>query len=387
MNVSLNTQAILLLTAPLLLGKNTPRSEILSLQEYNQLARLMREQQRKPEDLLGSDRHSVLDTCRGLLDSTRLNTLLDRGLLLSQVLDRWNTRGLWVLSRADRLYPRRFKEHLKDASPPILYGCGNHQILRGGGLAVVGSRNVDNGLLSYTGAVGALAASASQLLVSGGARGVDQAAMLGALERGGQALGILADSLDRSALQSPYRAGLSEGRLALVSPFDPAARFQVGHAMQRNKYIYAMADAALIVNSDYQKGGTWAGATEQLDRLHFCPVFVRPGPEKGLQALIDKGARPWPEPRSAEEFLTALTSQPVKYGEPQQQFDFVVGDKVTSAKEQLLATVAQLLTDYPGKLTPDSVKDFLGITSDQARLWLESSELKATLSGRLGGGP
>ena len=36
--------------------------------------------------------------------------------------------------------------------------------------------------------------------------------------------------------------------------------------MQRNKLIYALADAALVVNSDYEKGGTWAGAVEQLER-------------------------------------------------------------------------------------------------------------------------
>ena len=51
-----------------------------------------------------------------------------------------------------------------------------------------------------------------------------------------------------------------DGRLVFISPYDPAAGFSVRHAMQRNKIIYALADAALVVASDFEKGGTWAGA-------------------------------------------------------------------------------------------------------------------------------
>jgi predicted Rossmann fold nucleotide-binding protein DprA/Smf involved in DNA uptake len=60
-----------------------------------------------------------------------------------------------------------------------------------------------------------------------------------------------------------------------------AVGFNVGHAMQRNKLIYALADAALVVTSDFEKGGTWAGAIEQLEKLRFVPVFVRNGANAG----------------------------------------------------------------------------------------------------------
>jgi len=35
----------------------------------------------------------------------------------------------------------------------------------------------------------------------------------------------------------------------------PSAGFNVGHAMQRNKVIYALADVALVVSADFEKGG------------------------------------------------------------------------------------------------------------------------------------
>jgi hypothetical protein len=57
--------------------------------------------------------------------------------------------------------------------------------------------------------------------------------------------------------------------------------------MQRNKLIYALADASLVVNSDLDKGGTWSGAVEQLDRLKFVPVYIRSTGTRsdGLDAL------------------------------------------------------------------------------------------------------
>ena len=143
------------------------------------------------------------------------------------------------------------------------------------GLAVVGSRAVNDTLMQYTRDVGASAAAAEVAVVSGGARGIDQAAMMGALSDGGCVCAVLSDSLERAALSKNYRAYLRSSRLLLLSPFDPAAGFNVGNAMNRNKYIYALADAALVVNSDYKKGGTWAGATEQLKKYRFGPLYVR----------------------------------------------------------------------------------------------------------------
>ena len=118
-----------------------------------------------------------------------------------------------------------------------------------------------------------------------------------------------------------HREVLMGGRLVLVSPYDPLAGFHVGHAMQRNKLIYALADAALVVSSSYQKGGTWAGAVEQLEKLKFVPVYFRANGEtgKGLDALRRKGARPWPsleDPEALEQLLSA--SKSVSPGAPAQ---------------------------------------------------------------------
>ena len=105
-----------------------------------------------------------------------------------------------------------------------------------------------------------------------------------------------------------HRDMLMEGQLVLFTPYDPKARFNVGNAMQRNKLIYALADAGLVIESSKGSGGTWTGAVEQLDKLHLVPVYTRAegkiGP--GLRALRQKGALEWPNPITPEEFKSAF---------------------------------------------------------------------------------
>ena len=181
---------------------------MLTLGEYKKLARLLRDAQRQPADLLAPDAADLLVTCQPLLDVDRLTGLLRRGFLLSQAIERWQSRAIWVVSRADAAYPTRLKTRLKEDSPPILYGCGDATILETGGLAIVGSRDVSEELAEYTARVGQLAAGAARTVISGGARGIDQAAMRGALEAGGKVAGVLADSLERAAMHRDHRDAL-----------------------------------------------------------------------------------------------------------------------------------------------------------------------------------
>jgi predicted Rossmann fold nucleotide-binding protein DprA/Smf involved in DNA uptake len=319
MSLSPDTQAILLLTAPLIAGRGEPSADPLTQTEYKRLVRFLRERNRQPSDLLGAEAQELIGERQHLIESDRLKQLLARGFLLSQAVERWQARAIWVVSSADAAYPGRLRMRLKDDAPPVLYGCGEASILDTGGLAVVGSRQVDEVLVAYTEDIGQLAARAHCTVVSGGARGLDQSAMSGALEAGGKTIGVLADSLERAALNREHRTFLMEGQLVLISPFDPSAGFNVGHAMRRNKLIYALADAALVVNSDYEKGGTWAGALEQLEKLQFVPVYVRSNGETsdGIKALRHKGALPWPNPETPEALADVLVAD-VSQSRPEQ---------------------------------------------------------------------
>jgi DNA processing protein len=407
-----NTQAILLLTAPLVAGRGDISAKLFSLGEYNRLARLLREKQKQPADLIGSDAGELISFCAQQFGNERLDALLGRGFLLSQAVERWSARSIWVISRADPTYPKRLKTRLKEDAPLLLYGCGDLTLLEKGGLAVVGSRHVDEELISYTEGIGKLAAEAHRTLISGGAKGIDKAAINGALQAGGESVAVMSDSLERAAVAHENREPLMDHRLVLVSPYDPAAGFNVGNAMQRNKVIYAIADAALVVTSDFEKGGTWAGAIEQLEKFHFVPVFVRNGNHagRGNSALIHHGGVPWPNPQSGDELARLLvTALESVAAEPKQEtLAFTLREQsspyqaksdepvqtLSQPKQNINETTlspAQTLLDAVGKIlkhqltvakTETEVAELLDVSKSQAREWLtklvEDGQLEKT---------
>ena len=245
-------------------------------------------------------------------------------------------------------------------------------------------------------------------IVSGAARGIDSAAMGGALENGGEVIGVMADSLGKAALAKTNRQAMLDGRLVLVSAYDPAAGFNVGHAMQRNKAIYAFADAGLVVTSDLKKGGTWTGAIEQLERMHLAPVFICNGAASGPgnAGLIERGGISWPEPKNSHELIEAMAQAAEERAkEPQfEQLGLQVGeDTVTYAEssaddveapievpsdkkdvspaDRLMEAVSAIaLESLDSPTTVDDLAETLNVSKSQMSAWLkqmiEDKEIK-----------
>ena len=371
-----NTRAILLLTAPLITGGRGREAALLTVREYQALAARLHSVDAEPADLLQPDADPLMDQCSVVVDKARLTALLGRGFLLSQVVERWRARAIWVVSRADASYPRKLKERLKRDAPILLYGCGEIGIMAGSALAIVGSRDVDESLIRYTHGVADLAARSGRAVVSGGARGVDRAAMNGALEAGGKVAGILAGDLERTTTNREHRNLVLERRLLLVSPYDPRARFNVGHAMQRNKTIYALADAALVVNAAANNGGTWTGAIEQLRKYRAIPVYVRSTGERseGVEALQREGARPWPNPDTPQDLKKILDAAPSEeLVDPEQRMLTMEAQKESLATKEDRQTESR--TPKPceridGPKTEATVAEKLEVSKKQAKDWL-----------------
>jgi predicted Rossmann fold nucleotide-binding protein DprA/Smf involved in DNA uptake len=309
MTVTVKTQAILLLTARFSkegAGGDAAGAKPLTPKEWGRFAEWLNAQSLTPERLLNGRLAELLSGWRDkTVTAERLAALLERGPALALSMEKWQRAGLWVMTRGDADYPRHLKQRLGADSPAVLFGCGNRALLSGGGLAVIGSRDASEADLAYSRELGALAARAGHSIVSGGAKGVDQAAMSGALEVEGTAVGVLADSLLRACTSARYRRYLVENNLVLVSPFNPEAGFNVGNAMQRNKYIYCLADGALVVHSG-TTGGTWNGALENLKK-RWVPLWVKrtADAQAGNEALAREGAV-WVADRVAEIDLPGL---------------------------------------------------------------------------------
>ncbi len=291
MTVSEGTQAILLLTARFADWRGDS-PDPLTPAEWGRFAAWLKVRRLQPADLLGGPPSDLLE---GWSDSRvtipRVERLLARGPALALAMDRWLGSGLWVMTRADPAYPSRLKTRLGRNSPPVLFGCGNRELPDAGGIAVVGSPDAPPADRAYSREVGVGAARQGHAVISGGARGVDEAAMLGALESGGTAVGVVANGLLGRCSSASYRRHLIAGDLALVSATHPEARLLASNALQRNHYIYCLADAAVAVRSA-TAGGTWNSAVENL-RRGWVPLWVKPTEDAapGNAALAGLGAR------------------------------------------------------------------------------------------------
>jgi DNA processing protein len=230
-------------------------------------------------------------------EAERISRLLERREDLDIELRRLASSGIRVTTRAESGYPQRYLQRLKESAPVVIFYAGEPALLGQTGIAVVGSRHLDLAGQECATFVGNACGISGLVLYSGGAKGVDTLSMNAALEARGSAVGILADSLEKTTRFPEFRRALERGDLCLATPYSPNAGFSVGAAMGRNRLIYSLADYAIVVASDVEKGGTWAGATEAI-RAGWLPVFIldHPAMPEGNQRLIQKGGVAFPHP-------------------------------------------------------------------------------------------
>lgn len=297
MTISPDSQTLLLLCSHLGLY-SAPECAPLTLKDWNPIAKKLQSISMRPAALLELNQEEIED----LLEITeeeaeRIAQLLQRTGSLAIELERLNSLGIDVVTRADANYPSRYRQRLKDSAPSVLFYSGEKALLGQPGVAVVGSRHLDEAGQACAEFVGNACGLSGLVLYSGGAKGVDSISMQAALTSRGTAVGILADSLEKAIRNPENREAIYRGDLCLVTPNSPSAPFSVGTAMGRNKLIYTLADYAIVVASDAEKGGTWAGATEAL-KSKWLPVFVLDHPDmpKGNKMLIEKGAFKFPHP-------------------------------------------------------------------------------------------
>jgi predicted Rossmann fold nucleotide-binding protein DprA/Smf involved in DNA uptake len=393
--LSPDTQAVLLLCGSFS-EKADSGVKPLTVTQYNRLANWLRHQNLRPEDMLRQEGAEKLRRSPDQFKEVEeVLGLLARGVAMALALESWANQGIWVMSRSDMDYPRLFKDRLKKNAPPLLFGAGRKEILCRGGLAVIGSRNADERALQFSRAIGQRCALEDIQVISGGAKGVDQEAMLAALAQGGKVIGILANNLGRATVSGKYRQALRDGRLALISACSPEARFQIGNAMARNKLIYALADYALVVCTELEKGGTWAGALENL-KHNWVPLVVRDGAEisAGNKRLIKEGGHSLDEVKIHNNTagLKDLLQQKQEVRKETELTVYPEAAEETSAKHaslresrkkvlhqidadqfwdhQVWPAISMMLQSQ-GKVTADGLAEKLNIKKSQAGAWLK----------------
>ncbi len=179
------------------------------------------------------------------------------------------------------------------ASPPVLlFVRGDPQLLSRSAVGIIGSRRSSQSAEAWAAARADQAARAGQLVVSGGALGIDGVAHRAAVSAGGQTLAYIGVAVDRAypgRHRGLFREMLSRGG-ALVSEHPPGASTPAFEHAQRNRFIAAHAERLYIAEAA-EKSGT-LGTADWARRLRTEVIVSPPGVGEqrgGIEALVAAG--------------------------------------------------------------------------------------------------
>lgn len=292
-NLTEDHKVILMLCSDLN-DENANRPKTLSLIEYHQVVQSLLKINKSPQDLLDKD-VLIEISIAAQLDQSRLMNLLARGFKLSLSLEKWESSGIWILTRSDTAYPSRYKRHLKEKSPPLLYGVGNQSLLNQfSTFGIFSDDDTDDESKDFISHIAQLCAQNRLVIISSTNR-IDQIAMRSTLEAGGACVGIVYDQLLQKSLERQYLRYINDGRLTLISPHAPNFKSQNTTELERHQLSYPLSDYALVVHSQFQKGETWMDALEELKkRPHSVFVRIKDSSIANQNLADEYGAFVWP---------------------------------------------------------------------------------------------
>ncbi len=290
-DISDDSKAIVLLCSKVCAarGDNLPA---LSPLRYAQLAEQLYAQKLSPKDLFAMSAADI--KARFAFPRDRLNihelipVLLERAGKLPFALEALFGQGIGVVTRADPLFPRTLKRKLGHECHPLFFWSGNIDLLNTRMAGIVGSRNISPDGAAFAERYASACVELEHLTVAaGGARGADTIAECAALRQGGCAVSLIADSLKERICRKDVSAALSGGKYLVMSAFGPDTPFNAGSAMARNHYIYALADAVMVVESATE-GGTWSGVCDNA-KAGYTRLLVRDCDAPGNREMLRRG--------------------------------------------------------------------------------------------------
>ena len=198
-----------------------------------------------------------------------------------------------------------------EGPPEELWARGRLEALAAGPrIAIVGTRSPTPYGLDQARLFALELAAAGVVVVSGLARGVDQAAHLGALDAGGSTIAVLGSGVDR-----PWPEGPAAERVAaeglLLSEYPPGQAPRRHHFPARNRLISGLAAGAVVIEAAYASGSliTARWAADQGRTVWALPGRVDHPMARGCHRLILEGATLVESPADVLGEL-ALTARP-----------------------------------------------------------------------------
>lgn len=209
-------------------------------------------------------------------------SLLQEEELLSHYLRRAKAADCVPITRVSDGYPARLRQRLGADSPGCLWAKGDRSLLDRPAVSLVGSRNLREANRAFAEAVGVQAAKQGFVLVSGNARGADQAAQNACLQAGGGVISIVPDALAEHPVTD---------RVLFLSEDGFDEPFSAQRAIGRNRCIHALGTVVFVAQASVGKGGTWDGTMKNL-RAGWSSVFCFRDGSEAAEQLAQMGAQP-----------------------------------------------------------------------------------------------
>lgn len=226
-----------------------------------------------PEDIFFADReaYSAVEN----LTVEALEGLEDKDLTAAQeILDRCERENLQILTYQEEGYPARLKNIFDP--PTVLYYKGSLPNLNAAPvIGVVGTRSASPYGIQTARQMGGEIGACGGVVVSGLAKGIDSAAMSGALNAGGTVVGVLgcgADIVYPASNKALFRDVERYG--CILSEFAPGTPPAKWTFPKRNRIISGLSNGVLVVEAPEKSG---ALITARLAAEQGRDVFAVPG--------------------------------------------------------------------------------------------------------------
>lgn len=191
-------------------------------------------------------------------------------------------------------YPERLKCIL--TPPPVLYYRGRIEMLDDHPcFALVGTRSCSEKGVRYSYRLGYKAAARGAVVVNGLAKGCDAAAITGALDADGYAVGVLGCGID--TIYPPENKALFERlsrRGLIISEFPPFTKPEGRNFPVRNRVMSGLTLGTVVLEADAGSGAliTAATAAEQGRKRYAIPGDINDPLYEGPLSVIKDGGKP-----------------------------------------------------------------------------------------------
>ena len=210
---------------------------------------------------------------------------------MEEILAKCEQLNISILTRQDAAFPQRLAQ--LDSAPCVLYVKGKLPLMdQEAAVAIVGARQASPYGVMAAGRLGLDLARQGALVVSGSARGIDAAALQGALRGGGKVVSVLGNGIDvvyPSYHEELYADVAAAG--ALVSEYPPGTPPTGTNFPVRNRLLAGLSRAVLVVEAD---DGIMPQTIDRWALEQSRDVFAVPGPidaplSRGPNSLIRRG--------------------------------------------------------------------------------------------------